>query len=123
MSGHELKRVLHQFHVCNYKQNIKASEMDIGRIYKICSASMCLSKFGFRLVLELDDYQLFMPTRFNTLNHVLINELANGGYTVTNTGAVGNSFNLLIAEYIMNKNEISYIDFVYPQFYNPTKDI
>lgn len=94
--------VVNRLNVCNYKKNIKAFEMVIGESYQICSATMGASKFGMRIILELNDYQLFLPTRFNTISITVLQELNNQTYKVTNLGPMGNSYNLVFTEYVEN---------------------
>lgn len=93
---------VNRLNACNYKRNIKAFEMIIGESYQICSATMCSSKYGMRIILELNDYQLFLPTRFNTISIAVLQELNNQTYKVTNLGPMGTSYNLVFTEYVEN---------------------
>lgn len=116
--------VLNQLNNCNHKANIKVCDMVLYELYNIQSAKLCTTKFGLRVVLELKNYQLFLPTRFSTLSIGALREINKGGFKVTNIGPVGQTFNI-----IFTLNDIIYHSFndeepyFQPNFYNPASDV
>lgn len=85
---------------CGSKPILKVKEMIINKSYKVINARKCETKFGKRLVLDLEEYQLFMPSRFDrfTDEEALeeINQREN--LHITNKGESGRTYNLEFSE-------------------------
>lgn len=62
--------------------------------YKIVGAKKVATKFGNRVVLQLENYQLFLPTRYESLSEETISELNRNIYSVANKGKVLSTYNL-----------------------------
>lgn len=115
--------VLKQLNSCNHKANIKVGEMVLFELYNIHSAKLCSTKFGLRVILELKNYQIILPSRFSTLTIGALREINKGGFKVTNIGPVGNTFNI-----IFTLNDLIYSSFndeepyFQPNYYNPASE-
>lgn len=116
--------VLKQLNSCNHKANIKVSDMVQYELYNIHSAKLCSSKFGLRVVLELKNYQLFLPTRFSTLRVEALREISKGGFKVSNIGPVGNTFNIIFTMNDLICNNFNDLEqYFQPNYYNPASEV
>lgn len=77
-----------------YKPTRKMADMEINTPYKIYSARRCLTKFGERVILDLGDYQMFLPPRYAKTTEQSINQLNEQRFSVINKGSVGKTFHL-----------------------------
>lgn len=83
--------------------------MEQGKGYTITNLTKYQSKYGERLLAELDgESKLFLPERYNLFNDKQIAELGNGTYTLINKGKRGNIFLLELiksSDYIKNQKQ------------------
>lgn len=116
--------VLKQLNSCNHKANIKVSEMALYELYNIHSAKLCSTKYGLRVILELKNHQIMLPSRFSTLRIEALREINRGGFKVANIGPTGKTFNIIFTlndlEYSGYNEEDSYFQ---PSYYSPASDI
>lgn len=87
--------VLTKFNEIGAFKLLNLSSMEKNYPYKITHLKKANSKFGERLLAELNnEARLFLPERYNTFNDKQIAEIANGAYTLINKGKQGDMFNL-----------------------------
>lgn len=84
------------------KPIIKTADMKINREYKIVAARKASTKYGMKTVLELEDYQLFLPSKYSTLDDKVIKSLNSSIYNVKNLGKNGNSYKF---NFVLRKND------------------
>lgn len=114
--------ILNQLNNCNNKANIKVFDMVLYELYNIQSAKLCSSKLGLRVVLELNNYQLFLPTRFSTLSIEALREINKGGFKVTNIGPVGKTFNIIFTMDALIYHSFNDELYFQPNYYNPASE-
>lgn len=87
--------VLSKFNEIGAFKFLNLSSMKKNHGYLITHLSKYNSKFGERLLAELDNQsKLFLPERYNTFNDKQIAELGSGAYVLINRGKKGDIFNL-----------------------------
>lgn len=76
----------------NFKPILKSSEMAIGKEYEVVAAKKVYTKYGERVVIELQDYQLFLPPKYAKLEQNIIQTLCSGNFCVKNLGRTEMSY-------------------------------
>lgn len=90
---------LDQLNSFRYKPFIKISSLEQHVAYKIYGARRLLTKFGERVVLELEKDQLFLPSRFDKLSDDVIDSInKEGNYHLTNQGPAGSSYDVVFSQ-------------------------
>lgn len=89
---------LEELNACNYKPLLKVKEMEPLKAYSILSCGKVSTRFGQRVVLELEDHQMFLPQRFNNISTNTIEKLNEGGFLITCQGTSINSYNLIFSK-------------------------
>lgn len=86
-----------------FKPTLKVKDMMRGMRYKILGARKVTTKFGSRIVLDLEKHQLFLPSRYDRLSEEAVADLNKSKYCIVNKGPVLSTF---ILEFI-NVNQES----------------
>lgn len=89
------KNLLEAFNLFSSVAWLNLSTMEKNFAYNITDIHKHVTKFGDRLMVELDKtHKLYLPERYNALNDKQIAELSTGNYVLINQGAKGKCFQL-----------------------------
>lgn len=81
-------------HLGLIKPTLKVKDMVQDTHYRILGARKVSTKFGNRVVLDLENYQLFLPARYEKLSDKAVADLNENKYCIVNKGAVSSTFSL-----------------------------
>lgn len=91
----------------NFKPLLRLKDMELHREYRVINAAKPMTRFGPRIVLELEDYQLFLPERYSKLSEAVFKKFQEGKYFVAlKEGA--SSLDLIFSKGIPNKDFYNY---------------
>lgn len=104
MDSHQ---IMSEFSKLNQKSILKSSEMVTDYSYKILKARRVKTKFGNKVLLELENNILFLPARFNKISDEVITNLSLGAYMVYRTTIDdGKTFQLRLNLYTEMLNDL-----------------
>lgn len=76
----------------NFKPTLRALDMVVGEEYNILKAKKVATKYGIKVVLELEDGDLFLPKKYDDLNQNIIKALSSGKFYIKNLGENGATY-------------------------------
>lgn len=76
------------------KPTLKVKDMMRDIHYKVFGARRVNTKFGSRIVVHLEKYQIFLPARYGKLSEEAILDLNQNKYNIINKGPVLSTFNI-----------------------------
>lgn len=83
----------------SFKPTMKISEMILNNPYQIYGIRRIATKYGPRVVAELQDVQIFLPMRYSSLPDDAMEDInSKGDFYVTNSGQNGKSFELKFSQ-------------------------
>lgn len=83
-----------------YKAFIKIADLEQNVAHKIYGARRISTKFGERVVLELQKHQMFLPARFDKLTAEVLEKInIEGNFYLTNQGPAGASYDLIFSQH------------------------
>lgn len=105
---------LDQLNSYRFKPFVKISDLEQNVAFKISGAKRITTKFGERVVLELEKQQLFLPSRFDKLSPDVLDKLnMENNYYLTNQGPAGSSYDV-----VFSQQENYNMPYIGPNFYN-----
>lgn len=85
------------------KPTLKIKDMMRDMQYRILGARKVNTKFGNRVLLQLETHQLFLPARYEQLSEEAILDLNENKYNIINKGQMLSTFNLEFVNINNNK--------------------
>lgn len=93
---------LEELNSFNVKPILPIKDMELYNAYKILNCKKTQTKYGEKLRLNLEDYYLFLPERYNGLSLKTIEKINEGGYFISYQGSIGNLAKFQFSKSIQN---------------------
>lgn len=88
--------IVEKFNERNLKPYKNLKSMEQNKDFLIIGCRKTKTKYGERLLMELENFNIFLPERYNSLTVAEINKFFNKTYYLRNCGESGRTFKLQI---------------------------
>lgn len=78
--------LVNKFNSCNTKSIIHIKDLDDSVKYPIVQAKRVTTKYGTTIQVELENYIMFLPNRYNVLTDEEVKELSNQKFQIQRKG-------------------------------------
>lgn len=96
---------LEELNAVKLKKALRLKDMLLCCEYKILDAKRVNTKFGKRILLQLEDNALFLPQRYERLSDAVIEAMKTGKYSVRNNGECGATYDLCFQQHNDDQDE------------------
>jgi len=103
-SGYSLKMFAKINSSSYVRETVSVSRLDIGKKYKVEKVKRVVTKYGEKILVDTEEFNIWLPDRFSTLlsdediGKINKNLLEGGKLFLQSMGAVGRTFNIVFLE-------------------------